>query len=71
MLECEEGVQDLYWKWLKERYSWDFIKDIVPFGAENGISIRESGGTITVPRIDYNNLNFIISRLQILSPIQD
>jgi len=64
LLECEKELQDTYWKWLKRKHSWDFVKDIVPIGSEHGISIRESIGTITVPRIDYDNLSFIISRLQ-------
>jgi hypothetical protein len=67
LLECEKDIQDLYWRWLKQRGAWDFIADIVPQNKEAGITIREKSAAISVPRIDYDNLNFIISRLRVIT----
>lgn len=64
LVECDPELQDMYWRWLKNRYSWDFIEDLIPVGSETGVSIREKGGSINVKRIDYDNLNFICSRLR-------
>lgn len=67
ILECKPELQDIYWNWLRERYAWDFIEEIVPPRSVGGISIREKGGNITVPRISYGNLNFILGRLNVLA----
>jgi hypothetical protein len=67
LLECDPSLQDIYWTWLKQRHAWDFIKDIVPPKTIEGVSIREDKGNITVPRISYGNLDFVIGRLSILA----
>ena len=63
LLECEPSCQDLYWKWLKQYGAWDFITDIVAPNYPVDISIREEGGSITVPRLGCRNLSFVISKL--------
>ena len=63
IVECEEEMQDIYWKWLKRYGAFDFVEDLVcPFSLA-GFSVRPSSGNITVPLIDEINLNFIRSRL--------
>mgnify|MGYP003128821605 CR=1 FL=1 len=63
ILECKNSEKDYYYKWLKNRGSWDFIEDIVKPQTEYGISIRTEKGNITVPRLTYNNFSFVIDRL--------
>lgn len=63
VVECEAGLQDLYWKWLKRYGAWDFVQDIVPTNYPANISIREEGGSITVSRLGCRNLDFVISKL--------
>jgi len=64
LLECEKENADLYWKWLREKGAWDFVEDIVEAGQEYGVSIRPQKGNISVPRIYYDNLNFIVGSLK-------
>ena len=67
ILECEEEYKDLYWEWLKRYGAWDFIEEIVSPNYPADISIRESSASITVDRIGYRNLNFILNRLSCYS----
>lgn len=64
LLECEKESQDIYYNWLKENYSWDYVSDIIEPGNEAGVSIRTNGGSISVDRISYDNLNDVLSRLK-------
>ena len=64
ILECKHNEQDYYYKWLKNRGSWDFVKDIVSPKTEYGFSIRLKRGNITIPKITYNNFSLIISSLE-------
>ena len=64
LLECEKENQDIYYKWLKKNYSWDYVSDIIEPGHEAGVSIRVSRGSISVDRISYDNLNDILSKLK-------
>jgi hypothetical protein len=64
LLECEKESQDLYYKWLKRNYSWDYVSDIIQPGDEIGVSIRVRRGSISVDRISYDNLNDVLSRLK-------
>ena len=64
VLECEESMKDIYWKWLKQYGAFDYITDIVEPFSESDISIRSSKGNITVPRIDCTNLEFILQGLE-------
>tara|TARA_Y100000592_G_scaffold67488_1_gene104853 strand:- start:3364 stop:3672 length:309 start_codon:yes stop_codon:yes gene_type:complete len=64
LLECERDYRDIYYKWLKEKYAWDYVADIVSPGRELGITIRPKKGSITVNKIYYDNLSEIIARLK-------
>lgn len=64
LLECLEEFKDTYWKWLKTNYAFDFVVDIVPPFSEHGVAIRPHNGNITVKRIDYNTLLYVLGNLQ-------
>jgi len=64
LLECDPSCQDLYWRWLKRYGAWDFVKDIVPPNYPVNISIRERGGSISIPRLGCRNLNSVIAKLE-------
>lgn len=63
ILECKKEERDYYYKWLKNRGSWDFIEDMVKPNTEYGFSIRPQKANIVVPRITYYNFQKIISGL--------
>jgi len=64
VLECKKEERDFYYKWLKNKCSWDFVYDMVKPFSENGISIRKKKGIINVDRIHYYNYQDVIKRLQ-------
>jgi hypothetical protein len=63
VIECNKGLRDLYWKWLKSVGAFDFVEDFVNPLQENGVRISKSGN-ISVDRIIEHNLNFILYRLR-------
>lgn len=66
VLECEKEERDFYYKWLKNKAAWDYVEDFIkPLSEQGRLSIRISGGNITVDRINYKNINYIIKRLGI------
>ena len=60
VIECRRDERDFYYKWLKNRCAWDYVKDFVEPMKEEGFSIRKKRGNIIVQKIDYNNINYII-----------
>ena len=58
--------KDLIWKFLKASHAHDFVGAVINPGEEPGTRISNTKGTcnICVGSINYDNLNFIISRLQ-------
>lgn len=64
VLECEDTMKDIYWKWLKRYGAFDYVDDIIEPFSESDISIRPMRGNITVPSIDSANLRFILQRLE-------
>ncbi|MBQ45649.1 MAG: hypothetical protein CMK37_08340 [Porticoccaceae bacterium] len=68
ILECIPGTRTLYWNWLKSHGAYDFISDLIWLGEqESGYRIKTSApANIVVDRINYHNLDYIISRLQSL-----
>ncbi len=65
VLECKREERDFYYKWLKDKSSWDFVSDMITPWSEQGITIRKNSAKISIPRIDYTNFNFIIKNLKI------
>lgn len=54
LVECQENEIDVYYKWLKRNWSYDFIKAMVKIDEERGILLRYSK---LVNCITFNNLN--------------
>jgi len=65
LLECRKEERDFYYKWLKNRASWDFVADFIKPNTELGISIRKYKANIIVERISYQNFDMIINKLTI------
>lgn len=65
LLECRKEERDFYYKWLKNRASWDFVVDFIKPNTELGISIRKDKANIIVERISYQNFDMIINKLTI------
>jgi len=66
LMECPQDDKDLYWKWLKRKGAFDFIKDIVRPHEEHGFLIKEKRGNLSIDRIIESNLNFILDRLRLV-----
>jgi len=60
LVECERSKIDYYYKWLKENYSYDFVKQMVKENEEKGIAIRFSKHIQT---ITFDNLSWYITIL--------
>lgn len=68
ILECEKDMKDFYYKWLKSRGAYDFVKEIVSYGREDGFVIRYKfnkllKGNVKVRKIGYHNFEKIINLL--------
>ncbi len=63
VIECEDEWKDTYWYWLKRNFAFDYVEDIVRPFTEHGITIRVKKGNITIERIDYNTLDYVIGQL--------
>lgn len=66
VLECIPGTRTLYWNWLKSHGAHDFVSELIRIGEkESGYRIKTSApANIVVDRINYHNLDYIISRFQ-------
>jgi hypothetical protein len=54
LVEVSKGEIDYYYKWMREKYIYDYIKQIVDIGEEDGVYIRYSNDR---DRLTLNNLN--------------
>jgi len=61
LVECQENEIDLYYKWLKRNWSYDFVKQMVKTNEETVIHIKYSK---LVNSITFNNLNQYIAILK-------
>lgn len=61
LVECKENEIDVYYKWLKTNWSYDFVKQMVKLNEESGVCIRYSK---LVDSITFNNLNQYITILK-------
>ena len=67
LLECKEGTRSIYWKWLKQYGAHDFISQLIKdTEKEHGFTIKTQRGNLTTDRIICENLNYIVSRLQLV-----
>lgn len=61
----ESYQKDLVWRLMKHYGAFDFVHDIIEPGYEQGLVLGNSRGrcNICVSTITYENLNFVISRI--------
>ncbi len=68
LLECEEGTEDLYWKFLRQRGMFDFVSDIIFPLEEKGLrldtEIRAQRATILTEYIRLENQIQIINSIK-------
>jgi hypothetical protein len=68
LVECEVGTRSLYWKWLKSYGAHDFVAQLIVKGEERGgLSIGYARSSINVNRLVAENLNHVVSRLQLFT----
>jgi hypothetical protein len=56
LVEVQRDEIDFYYRWLKDRYALDFVKQIVYTGEEHGFKIQYSH----IKKLTFNNLNHLI-----------
>lgn len=64
LIEAEQEMKDLYYKWLKDHGAFDFVQDIVGYNIESGLSIRykfsKRKGGLGVRYVGYHNFHRIL-----------
>jgi hypothetical protein len=60
LVEVGKEERDYYYKWLKNRYIYDYVKELVIVGEEKGIKIVYN---LYNDRMTYNNLGQYIKLL--------
>lgn len=63
LVECKKDEIDLYYHWLKNNWSYDFVEAMVRIDEEKGIKIRQSK---YVDRLTFNNLGQFIKSIEYL-----
>lgn len=64
LLRCPPGTRSLYWSWLKSKGAHDFISYLIKDSEfASGVLISSQNANLNVSRIDYSNLDFLISFL--------
>tara|TARA_R110002020_G_scaffold229241_5_gene439995 strand:+ start:1400 stop:1726 length:327 start_codon:yes stop_codon:yes gene_type:complete len=74
LLECEEEMKDMYWKFMRERGMFDFISDIIDPLREEGLSldvkVRSRRETIITNFIKFDNQERLIEQIENKTIIQ-
>jgi hypothetical protein len=66
LIRCAKGTRSFYWKWLKNNGAHDFVSSLILYQEkESGFYISNNGGNLNVDKITCNNLNFIISTINL------
>ena len=63
LVEVQKDELDFYYKWLKDKYALDFVKEFVYIGETTGFRLQYS----RIKKLTYNNLNdliFLISMIK-------
>lgn len=64
LLLAEEDNVDFYYKWLKNKYAWDHVDEIVCDRKEEGIYISPNYPTnIYLSRLNYETVDSLMSRI--------
>ncbi len=63
LVEVQKEEMDFYYKWLKDKYALDFVKQFVCVGETSGFRLQYS----RIKKLTYNNLNdliFVVSMIK-------
>lgn len=63
LVECRAEEIDLYYSWLKRKWSYDFVRGMVKIDEVRGIKIRHSK---YIDRLTFNNLDQFVKSLEYL-----
>jgi pantothenate kinase-related protein Tda10 len=61
LVEANKHEIDYYYKWLRDKYAKDYIKQMICIGEETGIFIKYN---VRYDRLTLNNLNNFISLIE-------
>jgi hypothetical protein len=64
LVECSQGQKDIYYHWLKRHGAYDFIDEIIYLNEDGGCRIGTNRPNFRTNKIDYDNLNKIITFLK-------
>ena len=53
LVEVQKDEIDFYYKWLRDKYAYDFVKEIVYIGETTGFRLQHT----RIKKLTYNNLN--------------
>lgn len=68
LMLCANGTRSIYWNWLKKNGAHDFVNGLLCEGeSESGALIHPQKGDIVVDRITTTNLNYILTKLKLIS----
>jgi hypothetical protein len=63
LVEVKPNEIDFYYRWLKEKYAMDFVKEFVTVGEANGFRLKHD----SIKKLTFNNLNdliFVVSMIR-------
>ena len=63
LIEVRREEIDFYYKWLKDKYALDFVKEFVYIGETTGFRLQHP----RIKKLTYNNLNdliFVVSMIK-------
>ena len=68
LLSCKSGTRSMYWQWLKKNGAHDYITYVLNEEEnESGVLMHPNRGDIVIDRITAFNLNYIITKLKLIS----
>lgn len=63
-VECCEKEIDLYWSWLKQNNSYDFVDAMVNCDEVNGFKVGpHKKSNLQIELINYNNQSFVLKKI--------
>ena len=63
LVEVQPNEIDFYYRWLKEKYAMDFVREFVTVGEVSGFRLRHD----SIKKLTFNNLNdliFVVSMIR-------
>lgn len=63
LVEVKPDEIDFYYRWLKDKYAMDFVKEFVTIGEASGFRLQHD----SIKKLTFNNLNdliFVVSMIR-------